>query len=80
LGWTLLGMGYLLPGLFSGRTPLRLPGLALLGVCVLKALFRDLTGLALPHRVLSYGVLGVLLVLSSFLYVRLTKKEECHES
>ena len=48
----------------------------LLVLCVLKALFQDLTGLILPYRVLSYMVLGGLLVLASYLYVRLSREAD----
>jgi hypothetical protein len=76
LGWTLIGVPYMLGGLLSRRKALRLPGLALVGLCVGKALLMDLTGLALPYRVLSYTILGGLLLLSSFVYVQHTKEED----
>ncbi|MFH1724907.1 MAG: DUF2339 domain-containing protein [Elusimicrobiota bacterium] len=76
LRWTLVGVSYLISGLLLRRQALRLPGLALLGLCVMKALFMDLTGLALPYRVLSYTVLGGLLVVSSYIYVRITQWED----
>ncbi|MCX5797091.1 MAG: DUF2339 domain-containing protein [Elusimicrobia bacterium] len=79
LDWTLLGSAYLVAGLVTRRRALRLPGLGLVGLCVAKALFVDLTGMQLPYRVLSYTVLGVLLVASSYLYVRLTGKEDSDE-
>jgi len=79
LSWTLLGSAYLVAGLITRRRALRLPGLGLAGLCVAKALFVDLTGLELPYRVLSYTSLGALLVLSSYLYVQLTGKEDSDE-
>ena len=79
-GWTLLGVSYLLPGLVLRKQELRIPGLALLILCVLKALFMDLTGLELPYRVLSYTVLGALLVLSSYGYVRLEGALDAEEA
>ncbi|MBI5244720.1 MAG: DUF2339 domain-containing protein [Elusimicrobia bacterium] len=75
LDWSLLGAAYLVAGLVFEKKALRLSGLALVGLCVLKALFKDLTGLELPCRVLSYTVLGGLLVLSSYLYVNFAGKE-----
>ncbi|MDD5629249.1 MAG: DUF2339 domain-containing protein [Elusimicrobia bacterium] len=79
LSWTLLASAYLVTGLVFRRRALRLPGLGLAGLCVAKALFVDLTSLQLPYRVLSYTVLGVMLVSCSYLYVRLTGKEDCDE-
>lgn len=75
LWWTALGGAYLLSGLAAQRRELRWPALALLGLCVAKAFLSDLTGLALPYRVLSMTALGLLMVLSSLAYVRLVKEE-----
>lgn len=75
LWWTALGGGYLLAGLLSEKRELRWPALALLGLCVTKAFLYDLTGLALPYRMLSMSALGLLLVLCSLGYVRWAKDE-----
>lgn len=75
LWWTALGGGYLLAGLLSEKRELRWPALALLGLCVTKAFLYDLTGLALPYRMLSMSALGLLLVLCSLAYVRWGKEE-----
>lgn len=75
LWWTALGGGYLLAGLLAERRELRWPALALLGLCVAKAFFMDLTGLALPYRMASMTLLGSLLVLCSLAYVRWVKEE-----
>lgn len=80
LGWTLLGMGYLVAGLFWERPAVRLPGLGLLGLCVAKAFFHDMSGLALPYRVLSFTVLGALLVLASYLYTQNGRQEAGREA
>ncbi|HAH05545.1 MAG TPA: hypothetical protein DCM05_03315 [Elusimicrobia bacterium] len=80
LGWSLVGVSYLVAGLGLRKRALRLPGLGLLGLCVMKALFVDLTALELPYRVLSYTVLGALLLLSSYLYVRSTDQEDSDEA
>lgn len=74
LGWTLAGVTYLIAGLLANKQTLRLPGLVLVCLCVGKALFLDMSGLELPLRVLSFTVLGALLVLSSYLYVQRTKE------
>ncbi len=74
LGWSVLGAAYLAGGLALNLMPLRFPALGLLGLCVLKALFRDMAGLELPYRVASYVVLGLVLVAASYLYVGHGKK------
>jgi len=74
LGWSLLGATWLAAGLVFDKPPLRHPGLALLGLCVLKAFFHDMAGLDLPYRVASFLVLGAALMGVSYLYVSHRKK------
>jgi len=71
---------YVAAGLALRRQALRLPAVGLLTLCLLKALFRDLSGLPVPERVLCYTVLGGVLVLSSYLYVRLSRETDEGES
>jgi len=52
---------------------LRYPSLALLGLCVAKALLVDTSSMELPYRVASFLVLGGILVATSMLYVRTGK-------
>lgn len=75
LWWTAVGGSYLAAGLMAGRKELRWPALALLGLCVAKALMLDLTGLPLPTRMLTMTVLGLILVACSLAYVRLVREE-----
>ena len=70
LAWTGLGIAFLGGGLVLGWRELRLPGLALLGICVGKALLSDTAHMPLPNRVASFVALGVVLIFASTLYNR----------
>ena len=70
MAWTGLGIAFLAGGIGIGWRELRLPGLALLGLCVAKALLSDTANLPLPHRVASFVALGVVLIFASSLYNR----------
>ncbi len=76
MAWTALGMAYLLGGLFLGWRELRMPALALLGLCVGKALLLDTSQMPLPYRVASFVGLGVVLLGGSSLYVRMENEED----
>jgi uncharacterized membrane protein len=68
--WTLLGVGALVAGLFRDERRLRLGGLLLLGLAVLKVFLYDLANLEQIYRVLSFIALGLLLLASAFAYQR----------
>ncbi|MDX6768109.1 MAG: DUF2339 domain-containing protein [Elusimicrobiota bacterium] len=76
MAWTALGTAYLLAGLTLGWRELRMPALALLGVCVGKALLLDTSRMPLPYRVATFVGLGVVLLGGSSLYVRLENEED----
>jgi hypothetical protein len=61
----LLGAGFV----FRER-PLRLEGLAMFMVCVLKLFLWDLRNLDTPYRILSFIVLGLILLGVSWIYTR----------
>lgn len=68
MAWAGWGIAFLAAGLTLGWREMRLPGLALLGVCVAKALLFDTANLPLPNRVASFVALGVILIFASTLY------------
>lgn len=68
--WTLLGVAGLVAGLFRDDRRLRLGGLLLLGLAVLKVFVYDLANLEQIYRVLSFIALGLLLLGSAFAYQR----------
>jgi hypothetical protein len=69
--WSVLGGIGFATGLRTHRPPIRLSGLALLGIATVKVFLVDLTFLDVAYRVLSLVALGVLLLLSAMVYSRM---------
>jgi hypothetical protein len=69
--WSVLGGAAFAAGLVTKRTPLRLFGLALLGLATVKVFLVDLAALDVAYRVLSLVALGALLLISAAVYSRL---------
>jgi uncharacterized membrane protein len=72
--WAALGFAGLVAGLVRDRRPLRLGGLALLGLAVVKVFIVDLAALASLWRVASFLLLGLLLLAGAFAYQRMRKE------
>jgi hypothetical protein len=70
VAWGAQGVVLLLAGFPLRERRLRLAGLGLLLICVGKLFLYDLRHLELPFRILSFVVLGVILIGVSFLYSR----------
>jgi len=66
--WALYGAGLLLAGRVRHSRLLRLMALALLGLTTLKVFFFDLSGLESAYRIVSFIVLGAILLAVSYLY------------
>jgi uncharacterized membrane protein len=73
--WATLGFASLVAGLARNLKPLRLAGLALLGLAVGKVFVVDLAALESIWRVASFLALGLLLLAAAFAYQR-TQREE----
>ena len=69
--WALIGAGATIAGLRIGSAPVRVFGLALLGVVTVKVFVIDLAALDIAYRVLSFVALGVLLLAAAYLYGRM---------
>ena len=74
--WMLYGGAMLVAGLVRSRKLLRLMGLILLAVTTLKVFLLDLSSLDKIYRIISFIVLGAILLGVSFLYQRWQKKNE----
>jgi uncharacterized membrane protein len=74
VAWGVQGLGLLLAGFPLRERAMRLEGLILLLVCVLKLFVFDLRNLDMPFRVLSFIVLGVILIGVSFFYSRFRER------
>jgi uncharacterized membrane protein len=70
VAWGIQGLGLLFAGFPLRERPMRFAGLLLLLVCVLKLFVWDLRNLDMPFRVLSFIVLGLILIGVSFFYSR----------
>lgn len=70
LEWTLLGVVLLLGGIWRDSRAVRLSALTVLGLTLCKVFLMDLSFLNTPLRVLSFGGLGLSLILISWLYTR----------
>jgi uncharacterized membrane protein len=68
------GLGLLFAGFPLRERPMRFAGLLLLLVCVLKLFVWDLRNLDMPFRVLSFMVLGPILIGVSFFYSRFRER------
>ena len=70
LAWALQGAALLVVGFVARERVLRLSGLALLFVCILKLFAYDLRQLEALARILSFVVLGLVLLAVSWAYTR----------
>jgi uncharacterized membrane protein len=68
--WSVAGLAAIVGGLLRERRPLRLGGLVLLGVTVVKVFLVDLQTLDSIYRVGSFIALGLLLIAGAFAYQR----------
>ena len=57
-------------GFYRRRGAVRITGISLLGISILKIFFYDLSYLEQPYRIVSFIVLGVILLGASFVYQR----------
>jgi uncharacterized membrane protein len=70
IGWGAEALVLLTAGFVFRERPLRLEGLALFLVCVLKLFLYDLRNLETPYRILSFIALGLILLGVSWIYTR----------
>jgi uncharacterized membrane protein len=73
--WALYGAGLLLAGSAWRVRLLRLMGLGLLSLTALKVFFWDLSSLDRVYRIVSFIVLGAILLAVSYLYQRSQQRE-----
>lgn len=77
--WALYGAGLLLVGRVRRSRLLRLLALALLGLTTLKVFFLDLSALDRAYRIVSFIVLGVILLAVSYLYQKSQQRAALEE-
>ncbi len=71
--WVLVGLALLAVGLVRGRRSLRLGGLALFGLALVKIFVYDLANLSSLARAFSFLAVGGVLLVAALLYQRLTE-------
>lgn len=75
--WALVAVAYVGSGIASDKKIIRTQGLSIFAATVIKVFVFDLQGLSVINRVLSLTVLGVGLLISSYIYSNyLTDEEE----
>jgi hypothetical protein len=74
VGWTLLAFGSIIIGWLGRERIYRLSGLGLLGLALAKIAILDVWRLELLARIISFMVLGVVLVLIGFVYTKFQNK------
>jgi uncharacterized membrane protein len=70
LAWAGQGLALLIAGFPLRQRILRIEGLILLGICVLKLFLYDLRNLETLYRILSFVALGIILLGVSWIYTR----------
>jgi uncharacterized membrane protein len=71
--WSVLGVGLLWAGLRRNLRALRLAGFSLLAIAVGKVFLYDMAALEQGYRVLSFVVLGLLLLAGAYAYQRMRR-------
>jgi uncharacterized membrane protein len=71
--WSVLGLGLLWAGLRRDEQAWRLAGFGLLAVAVVKVFAYDMAALQAEYRVLSFVVLGLLLLAGAYAYQRMRR-------
>jgi uncharacterized membrane protein len=74
--WSLFAIALLLAGILKGRAAMRGIGLILLGGTILKVFFVDLAGLDQLSRIIAFIVLGIVVLVGSFLYFKFSSRFE----
>ncbi len=74
ISWVLMAVTYIGIGFKSKIKISRLTGISFFGLAILKVFFLDLATLDILYRIISFFVLGVILLLAAFLYKRYEKQ------
>ena len=83
MSWTLEAITVLTLGFHLQDKPYRMQGLILLALVICRLLFVELASLATIYRILSFIAAGIVMLLASFAYARLssrTQQENVHQT
>jgi len=70
IGWSILALILTASGFIFRKKQLRIQGLILFSITIFKVFIYDIRGLETIYRTISYIVLGVILLLVSFIYTK----------
>jgi uncharacterized membrane protein len=68
--WTLYSIALIAIGFLKNSAILRQFAIGLFGVTMMKVFFIDMSNVSTPYRIISFTVLGVMLIGASYLYHR----------
>ena len=68
--WTLYSIALIAMGFLKNSAILRQFAIGLFGVTMMKVFFIDMSNVSTPYRIISFTVLGVMLIGASYLYHR----------
>lgn len=72
--WTLFAFSFITGGIWKRLRAIRITGLALFAIVALKVFMIDLAHMPTLYRVVALMIIGILLLLGSFAYLRASKK------
>ncbi|MDY7035380.1 MAG: DUF2339 domain-containing protein [Thermodesulfobacteriota bacterium] len=68
--WALFSIVMMVLGFLKARSLLRRCAIGLFGITLIKVFFVDMTNVSTPYRVVSFMILGLMLISASYLYHR----------
>ena len=74
VGWSILALVIMLSGFVFGKKHLRMQGMIIFAITIAKVFLYDTRNLDTIYRTVSYIVLGVILLLVSFIYTKYKEK------
>lgn len=72
--WTLFSIGLIIKGFKDNNSLLRKVSLGLFLITIVKVFLFDMSNISTPYRIISFIVLGIILVMTSYLYHRFKDK------
>ena len=74
VGWSILALATMISGFKLRKKYLRMQGMLLFAVTIFKVFIYDTRNLGTIYRTISYMVLGIILLLVSFIYTKYKDK------
>ncbi|MBW1985409.1 MAG: DUF2339 domain-containing protein, partial [Deltaproteobacteria bacterium] len=68
--WALFSIGLMVLGFMKNVSVLRQCAIGLFAVTMLKVFFSDMSNISTPYRIISFLILGLMLIIASYLYYR----------